>query len=503
MTKTTKTHPVPNELKQWPQWVPWRYGRFRKDGSREKHPIDPSTGGKGGWNRPGMWRSLPDAEASAAEHGADGVGFVFAEDDPFCGLDFDECGDRATGYVHPAVLDILRQLGNPYAEWSPSGTGVKAWVRATKPGGRCKTVDTPWGGTFEMYDRNQFFTVTGDVIRDAPVRDAQAAVNALYGRFFPSVVSRVGTGLATASAGFPGDDGDLLEKARNHPKTGGLFRKLHDHDGASGYPSRSEADMAYCGMLAYWTGCDAERIKRLFRASPRSRGKYAERGQHAEGYLDRTVSRAISECRSAYDPSYGEGKKARVRETVTYHRDALAKSDLRGSKRAAMDYLLGVASKCGMDRGGEVEFNANQEEIAGAVGVGQRQVSNVVKDLLRTTPTGRGEAGRHAPDRAQPGRRRSATRRLGRAQRPRSGDLDLRPAGRRALRIGAGRCMSVPNHPRTVKRPGTLAGPFWRGSEPHRPRRGQVSLATLMLVRSSPNHERRKRSVNRPERSHR
>lgn len=392
-TQKAKRHLIPDEIRNRPQWVPWRYGKFRRDGSREKQPINPSTGKQGDWRDPGMWCSFPDAVAYAQEHHADGVGFVFSEDDPYCGVDLDNCLDPVSGGLRPGVAAILDQL-DAYAEGSPSGAGIKCIVRATKPGGRCKTEDTPWGGKFEMYDRNQFFTITGDVIRDAPVRDAQVAVNALYGRFFPSVVSRVGTEPATASAGFPGDDGDLLEKARNHPKTGGMVRKLHDHDGASGYPSRSEADMAYCGMLAYWTGCDAERIKRLFRASPRSRGKYAEKGRHAEGYLDGTVNRAISECRSTYDPSYGEGKKARVRKTVSYHRDALAKSDLRGGKRAVMDYLLGVAPRCGMDRGGKVEFNANQQEIADAVGVGQRQVSNIIKDLLRTTPLTRKSKGK-------------------------------------------------------------------------------------------------------------
>jgi len=47
-------------------------------------------------------------------------------------------------------------------------------------------------------------------------------------------------------------------------------------------------------------------MKRLFRLSDLARGKYADKGHQAEDYLDRTVRRAIQDCKSFYDPSEGE-----------------------------------------------------------------------------------------------------------------------------------------------------------------------------------------------------
>lgn len=378
--------PVPEELTERDQWVCWKSGKKRPDGKRTKEPVGHATGRSIDWTNPDRWVSFETALAAADEHAHDGAGYVFSEDDPFCGVDLDDCVDPDTGELHSAALDVLDQL-DTYAEVSPSRTGIKAWVKATKPGVRCRTHKTPWGGKFEMYDRNQFFTVTEDVIRDAPVREAQSAVDALYGRFLAQPQPAWGEGHRRANRSVSGRatdlaDGDLLEKARNNPKTGGMFRKLHDHDDASGYPSRSEADLAFCGMLAYWTRCDAEQMKRVFRDSPRARGKYAEKGHHAERYLHTTVETAIRNCRDIYDPNHGEEKKEKVRDTVLWHMDDLYSSDLRGKKRDVMLRMLDTAYGCGTYRNGWVEFNDNQQKTADDVGITQKYVSNLIKELM-------------------------------------------------------------------------------------------------------------------------
>ncbi len=184
---------IPDELTEWDQWLCWKYGKKRSDGKRTKEPVGHTKGRSIDWTNPARWVSFETALAAAKEHGHDGVGFVFSEDDPYCGIDNDDCGDRSTGYIHPAVVEILDQLG-AYAEWSPSGNGAKAIVKAEKPGTRCKTDDTPWGGNFEMYDRKRFFTITGEVIRDVPVRDAQGAVENLYERFLAQSLPTWGRG---------------------------------------------------------------------------------------------------------------------------------------------------------------------------------------------------------------------------------------------------------------------------------------------------------------------
>ena len=101
-------------------------------------------------------------------------------------------------------------------------------------------------------------------------------------------------------------DAELLAKARNANGTGETFKKLYDEGSLVGKGSQSEADLQLCGMLAYWTGCDPNRMDRLFRNSKLMRPKWDEkRGESTYG--KNTIALAISNCREIYDPNY-EGK---------------------------------------------------------------------------------------------------------------------------------------------------------------------------------------------------
>ena len=61
--------------------------------------------------------------------------------------------------------------------------------------------------------------------------------------------------------------------------------------------SRSEADFALAGSLAFWCGPDPERIERLMRQSGLTRPKW-ERG----GYLARTIANALKDRTEFYSP---------------------------------------------------------------------------------------------------------------------------------------------------------------------------------------------------------
>lgn len=74
---------------------------------------------------------------------------------------------------------------------------------------------------------------------------------------------------------------------------GAKFERLWNGNTA-GYESHSEADMALCCLLAFWTGGDATQMDRLFRQSGMYRGKWDE-VHYADGstYGEKTVERAI------------------------------------------------------------------------------------------------------------------------------------------------------------------------------------------------------------------
>ena len=291
----------------------WRYNEDKS----KKPPIDPVKGRLIDWSDPGKWLRYSDADTAAQEHGHDGIGFVLTRDDPFTVFDFDECGDRSTGYVHPAVVVILEQLGNPYAEWSPSGRGIRAVVEATKPAGRCRTDETPWGNNIEMYDRGRFFTVTGDVFQHGGIPEAQEAVEALYGRYFPARSQAVEVGNTTA-APLPDPidltDRELLDKACTADKLGWKFEALFDRgDTSVSKNNHSVADNDLMMQLAFWTGKDADRMERLFSESALGqRDKWKTRPD----YRRRTTNNAIKKTGAIYEPEQHRPNKTKTRDRI-------------------------------------------------------------------------------------------------------------------------------------------------------------------------------------------
>jgi putative DNA primase/helicase len=66
----------------------------------------------------------------------------------------------------------------------------------------------------------------------------------------------------------------------------------------SGYSSASEADLAFCCLLAFWTGGDYRKIDKLFRLSERMRDKWER-----EGYRHDTIVKALGQVTEYYtDP---------------------------------------------------------------------------------------------------------------------------------------------------------------------------------------------------------
>lgn len=379
---TTRT--VPAELRKLRQWVGWDYARGKK------RPLDPATGEGASTTDPETWGTFSQANVVFGR-----VGFVFNEDDPYCGIDLDDCFDSETGEVHPAAWEIVVLLDS-YTEVSPSGTGLKVWVKAEKSGARCSTKNTPWGGKIEVYDRGRFFAVTGSVVRRRPIRDAQEAIDGLYERFLGQGERQaVVTPLRRPSSGRTAlSDDEVRAKARGCRQTGARFAELHDN-GSSVVPvgERSEADYYFCSRLAYWTGGDADQMKRIFRFSDLARGKYAEKGHQREDYLDRTVRRARRDCKGFYDPSEGERMRVEVWEIVQDHRERLNRFDLQGRRRAVMEEMLRIAEEVGSRQKRGVKFNANQAAIGEAVRISQKTVSRIIQVLRKDGWISRTEKG--------------------------------------------------------------------------------------------------------------
>ncbi len=172
------------------------------------------------------------------------------------------------------------------------------FVRGVLPPGRKRK------GSVEMYDSGRFFTVTGHRLPRSPasVMDRSEQLAALHRRVFgepvtPRAGGFVGKGNGHGGAAHDIGDVELIERA-TRATNGDKFGRLWAGD-VSDYATgdnegRSEADLALCSLLAFWTGPDEERIDGLFRRSGLMRPKWDER-HYGDGwtYGQGTVGKAL------------------------------------------------------------------------------------------------------------------------------------------------------------------------------------------------------------------
>lgn len=307
MTATTDAPPftlpvrpaaIPAELKERPQWVGWKWEQ--RGDKWTKVPVNARTGRNAATNDPATWTDFETAHTYAATRtNIAGIGFVFAEDDPYAGVDFDHCRDPETGVLDEWAKAILTGL-DTWADISPSGGGIKAIARGVLPGHgmRRKRPDGIPGGAVEMYDRGRFFALTGHHLTGTPVaiHDAKEAFEHLYQRLTAetrtSAIPPVGGGVVDAPQSRNGiRDAEVIQFA-SRSKNGAKFTALWMGD-AGGYVSQSEADIALCSLLAFYTGADEARIDRLFRRSGLMRDKWDER-RGAQTYGQLTTAKAIA-----------------------------------------------------------------------------------------------------------------------------------------------------------------------------------------------------------------
>ena len=272
---------IPDALKREPRWVVWHFkwreatGKWTKvphrttDTERTADTTDATT-----------WGTFDEAVDAYFDGKCDGIGFVLG--DGRFGLDVDGTD------LHAFVL-----LLNSYTETSATGRGVHVIAQGTKPGTKCRT------GPYELYDHDRFFAMTGHHVAGSPmtVEERSVELATLYAQMFPN--GDAATPPPGASSSTLEDD-VLIDKASRAPKSGEKFTRLFAGD-TSGYASHSEADLALCSMLAFWTNRDAAQMDRLFRRSKMWRPKWDERRGASSIGAD-LIAKAIASTPRGYAP---------------------------------------------------------------------------------------------------------------------------------------------------------------------------------------------------------
>lgn len=191
---------APDEMRNLPAWLVWRFEHHEGEDRPRKIPY--YTGGPKRHGKQGSPQDLQQlttfdaARTAAARRGFDGVGFVPMPEFNICALDFDHC--VTNGQVHP---DLEAIVTGTYAEFSPSGTGVRAFVKGQY--GNSKARGEPYG--FEVFSSKGFVTVTGnrlDIVdilgNENTIADLDGPVRALCAKRFARELPETGV-----SAGEP------------------------------------------------------------------------------------------------------------------------------------------------------------------------------------------------------------------------------------------------------------------------------------------------------------
>lgn len=278
---------IPAELKRYAQFVVWRY-EFRDSNPKPtKVPFSARTLRHASATDSSTWATFEEAVAACAPKadgttsGFDGIGFVFTENDPFAGIDLDAAN-------HPSIIDRQNAIFiafDSYSERSPSGNGLHIIVRGKVPSGRRRD-------SIEVYSSRRFFTMTGDVYRDAPIADRQAELDKLFVELGGSIPKAPVLPLVAATA----SDEEILQcmfTAANGETIQALFNgdatalKGNDRSG-------SAIDQALVDHIQFYTS-NRDQIERIWLNSPHGqRGKTQSRPAYRKRTIDRAFDRELS-----------------------------------------------------------------------------------------------------------------------------------------------------------------------------------------------------------------
>ena len=152
---------APSPLRDRPLWCVWAYEHHPNETKARKVPQYTAGGRRyGKQGSPEDMAKLTTfalARDAAARRGLDGVGFALNQDCGIVALDFDDC--VVDGVLNPMVAELVR---GTYAEYSPSGNGVRAFFRGDL--GNRKDLSKTDGFAFEVFSSKGFVTVTGNML---------------------------------------------------------------------------------------------------------------------------------------------------------------------------------------------------------------------------------------------------------------------------------------------------------------------------------------------------
>jgi putative DNA primase/helicase len=332
---------VPEALRQADRWCVWKRSPD-KSGKLTKKPMRADRPHAGfSKTDTDQYRDFATAVKAYERHEhVDGIGFVTGGG--IVAIDWDECCDDVTREIlRPDVAEWLRRL-NTYAEYSPSGRGIRAFLRGKLLG---ESITAKAAG-IELYDDPNYVTVTGFKLPDSP--DAVAEGGELLEELYAEAKAKqaeaderrkeakeakkakkaaAGGSVSTSGAQshrLRGDEaaGRLTTPSENGHRdvlalaeasaSGDAVKALMAGQWESDYPTQSEAEFALANYLAFFAGPGGEaEVEQLMRSSRLNRDKFDNDIGGGRTYLSHTVAKAFADKAEFYSPRVTTaGKKA-------------------------------------------------------------------------------------------------------------------------------------------------------------------------------------------------
>lgn len=280
---------------------------------KNKIPSDYRTGQPANAHEQQVWADRNTAERAVAFFGAGyGLGFVFADSDPFWFLDIDKC--LVNGVWSPLALEMCTLFAGCYMEVSQSGTGLHIVGSGEVPAHGCRNKELG----LEFYTTGRYMALGHNAQGDPNFKIDSAIMLAFVNKYFPpEVEEHEGVWQEGHELGWelPGDD-ELIQVGMRVQGAGIVFggkasfkdlwfadtEELGKHYPHPEKPyDASSADMALASKLAWLTGNDCPRIERMMWKSQLKRDKWETHKTYLGGF---TIPRALVRDSSFYDPKF-------------------------------------------------------------------------------------------------------------------------------------------------------------------------------------------------------
>ena len=295
---------IPDELKREKRWC--LYKIILRDGKNTKMPIMPN-GKPAKSNDRKTWHSFDNCMDALCKNQSLGLGFFLG--DGYIGIDIDKVSDEIMEYsmdfnAASMTANFLRGIST-YAEISPSKTGLHFIGKGKVPGERKRYKN------LEIYDRDRFLTITGNILKD---KDRRKIVNInqellpLYKKYMPSIDSVEGkagrinlnpSSLADKSRFTQNDILNILFNRGYFNYSGEDLRQIYNGNYQNYFNSQSEADFFMLGRLLYYTADVKESISLMERSGLKRNKWYKKRG--SADYIHYIADRAMNGINKFYD----------------------------------------------------------------------------------------------------------------------------------------------------------------------------------------------------------